>query len=272
MSDEIREFQERALKEAPRLGPNDAFRFSCHRGLSCFTHCCADVNIALGPYDVLRLRSRLGLGSEEFLERYTIAPFTKDQRLPVRLLKMRDDEKKSCPFVGAEGCALYEDRPWPCRMYPVGSASPADGSGEEGFYFLLDEEPCEGFGGGPEMTVARWMEREGVKPYEEAGELLKSVTLHPKMMAGEPLSPEKMEMYHMAVYELDRFGRFIFESTFLDRFAVEPERLERMRAEEEELLRFSFEWLRFALFGDRTMPIRDEELERQREGGVLKKR
>ena len=49
-------FKEAILKEYPRLSPESKFRFSCHKGLSCFTQCCGDVNIFLTPYDVLRLK------------------------------------------------------------------------------------------------------------------------------------------------------------------------------------------------------------------------
>ena len=105
------------------LDDSGRFSFGCHPGLPCFTDCCADVNIFLTPYDVLRLRRRLGLEAQEFLARHTILPFAKTQTLPVPLLRMKDDAQRRCPFVGPEGCTVYEDRPWPCRMYPVGVAS-----------------------------------------------------------------------------------------------------------------------------------------------------
>ncbi len=277
MTEEIQDFRERTLNEAPRLGESDSFRFACRPGLSCFGKCCTDVNVVLTPYDVLRLRRRLGLGSEEFLKKHTIVPFTKEQALPVRLLRMADDESKSCPFVeaGSGLCSVYEDRPWPCRMYPVGAASPAKGSSQEKFYFLIEDEPCEGFSDdAPEVSVRGWMDREGVGPYDEMGELLKGVTLHPRVLSAsgaDAFSPEKIEMYHMALYELDRFRRFIFESTFLERFEVGEELLSRLREDDEELLRFSMEWLRMSLLGERVLPILDAELDRQKKGGVLKK-
>jgi hypothetical protein len=36
----------------------------------CFTACCSNVNIALPPYDLLRLRKRLGLAADEFLRQH----------------------------------------------------------------------------------------------------------------------------------------------------------------------------------------------------------
>jgi hypothetical protein len=50
---------------------NDRFRFACHKDLPCFTACCANLDLVLTPYDVIRLRTRLGLPSEDFLKKYT---------------------------------------------------------------------------------------------------------------------------------------------------------------------------------------------------------
>ena len=99
------------------LSSEDKFRFSCHKGLSCFNTCCADVNIFLTPYDVLRMRRATGLSSGEFLKKYTI-PLLGEEGLPLVVLKMMEDENKSCRFVTPDGCRIYQDRPWSCRMYP----------------------------------------------------------------------------------------------------------------------------------------------------------
>ena len=42
------------------LSEGDTFKFSCHKGIKCFTACCSDTNIILGPYDIHRLKKRLG--------------------------------------------------------------------------------------------------------------------------------------------------------------------------------------------------------------------
>ena len=38
---------------------------------------------------------------------------------PIVVLKMKDVELKRCFFVSEEGCTVYEDRPWACRMFPL---------------------------------------------------------------------------------------------------------------------------------------------------------
>jgi len=253
------EFEKQILADAPRLSRNDRFKFACHPGVSCFGDCCGDVNIVLTPYDVLRLKERLGLTSTEFLDRYTILPFTKDQRIPAPLLRMQDNEKKSCHFLTEEGCTVYEDRPWACRMYPVGYAAPGkDAPGEEAFWFLLEEEGCRGFEEGREQTVEEWISDQGMAKYDEMGELYRSLAIDDYLSKKGDLDPKKMQMFFMGTYDLDAFRRFVFGSSFLDRFEVDEAGIEEIRADDEALMRFAFRWLEFSLFGKPTMKMKPE--------------
>lgn len=257
----INRFREKILKEYERMGLDDSFRFGCHSGISCFNSCCGDVNIFLTPYDVLRMRNALGMESGDFLDRYTQLPIQKDMAFPIVMFRMDDDQpNKPCQLVGPEGCTIYENRPWPCRMYPLGMASPKEGSGEEEFYFLMKEDVCEGFGETREWTVREWLEDQGMQKYDEFGRLYKELTLHDFFKGGKSLSPERMNMFHMACFDLDTFRRFIFDSTFLNRFEIEEDVLERIREDDEELLRFAFRWVKFACFGDDTIKVRPEAL------------
>jgi Fe-S-cluster containining protein len=244
--------RESILKDYPRLGPEDTFQFSCHPGVSCFNECCSDVNIVLTPYDVLRLKTRLGISSEEFLEKYCLAATGPNQRLPIVMLRMSDDEGKPCQLVDPEkGCTVYEDRPWACRAYPVGIASPASGSSEmEKFYFLHKEEVCQGFEEPKEWTVGDWLKDQGAEPYDELGELFKEISLHEHFLQGGTLEPQKLEMLHMVCYNVDKFRRFVFESTFLERFVIDQETVEKIRKDDVELLKFGFQWLKYTLFGE----------------------
>lgn len=250
--------KETILKDYDRLGLEDRFQFACHDKVACFNQCCGDVNIFLTPYDVLRMKRRLGMDSTEFLERYTMLPIEKNMRYPVVMLKLSDAEGKACQFVGPEGCSIYEDRPWPCRMYPLGLASPKDGAAGKPFFFLMKEEVCQGFAEKREWTVEAWLKDQQVQQYDEFGELYKQLTLHDWFARGQQLSPHKMEMFYTATYDLDRFRRFVLDSSFLKRFEVEDRTVAAIRDSDEELLRFGFRWLRFALFGEPTLQIRPE--------------
>jgi Fe-S-cluster containining protein len=258
------ELKERILKDFPRFSPEDRFKFACHPGISCFNQCCADVNVFLSPYDVLRMKRRLGMKSGDFLEKYTILPVQKDMRTPVVVLRMNDDEAKTCPFVTEKGCGIYSDRPWPCRMYPLGMATQKDtpdGWRGDRFYFLLVEEGCSGFSEPREWSVREWLENQGIDEYDEWGEAFKELALHEYFENGGVLSPEKIHMLFTACYDLDKFREFVFESTLLQRFEVDEDFVEEMRQDDEGLLRFAFLWLRYSLFGEPTMKLKAEVAE-----------
>ncbi len=253
-------------KEYRKLSFKDKFKFLCHKGLPCFATCCGDVNIFLTPYDVLRMKRALNLPSEEFLEEHTIS-FLADQKLPVILLKMRDNDRKSCPFVASEGCMIYEDRPWSCRMYPLGmtSSKPGDRADSEEFCLIVEEGfRCLGFEEGKEWTVAEWWEDQGIDLYNKKNEPFEEIALYERFREGKGLSPAKSQMLYIACYNLDRFRRHLFESSFFHLFDVENELIERIKTDDEELLNFGFDWLRFSLFGENTVRIRGEVVEEKK--------
>ena len=258
------QLEEKILADYPRLGLDDTFSFACQPGICCFNKCCGDVNIFLSPYDVLRMKKRLEMDSSEFLDKYTIMPVHKDMKTPVVMLRMNDDEAKTCPFLTDAGCGIYSDRPWPCRMYPLGLASSKDtpdGWQGERFYFLLQEEVCKGFDESKEWTVRQWMEDQGIEEYDMWGEQFKEVTLHKFFETGGTLSPEKMHMFFTACYDQDTFRKFVFDSTLLDRFDVDEDFVEQMRYDDEAILRFAFLWLRFSMFGEKTVRLKAEAIE-----------
>nr|CAJ31182.1 conserved hypothetical protein (unknown protein family UPF0153) [uncultured sulfate-reducing bacterium] len=260
---EIERLKEEILKDYPRLDETSEIKFACHPGVACFNDCCRDVNIFLTPYDIIRLTNSLGVSSAEFLSKYTLSPFDKNLKFPVILLKMEEDDRKSCPFVGDGGCQVYGDRPWACRMYPIGLASPKESSDalNQDFYFLLQEGICQGHREEKTQTVGEWLKDEGVSEYNRMGEDFKDLTLHDSIQNGENLSPQKIEMFFLACYNLDTFRDFVFGSTFLEKFEVDDEVRRKIKEDDVELLKFGYDWLRFALFGENTMKIRSDVLQ-----------
>jgi Fe-S-cluster containining protein len=235
-----------ALRDKRRIAEKEEFPFSCHPGLPCFNRCCADVNIVLTPLDVLRLARHLGVTTTEFLREYCLHPITKDLSLPVVLLRMDDGPAKQCRFVGEEGCTVYEDRPWACRMYPVGMAIPPARAGvdPEPVFFLFEDDFCEGRRESPRWTVAEWRADQGVPEREALEAGFREIVAHPWFIGGRRLDAPRR--------------RFVFESTFLRRFELTSELVEKIRADDEELLRFAFRWLRHALFAEPTMTVRED--------------
>ena len=76
------------------------------------------------------------------------------------MLKMSDDEEKSCPFLSDKGCTVYEDRPFSCRAYPLERAVARldDGYGRLVQYFIANHSHCFGHMESREWTVREWTE------------------------------------------------------------------------------------------------------------------
>jgi len=85
--------------------------------------------------------------------------------------------------------------------------------------------------------------------------------LHPFWNGEEPLSPEQIDMYYTACYDLDRFRRFVFDTRFLELFEIDEDRIDAMRNSDLELSEFAMQWLKFSLFKERTMKIRRSVIE-----------
>ncbi len=232
----------------------DKFKFRCHQGVSCFTDCCRGINIILTPYDIVRLKNRLGLPSDQFLAIYTEPRLLEKTDLPVVTLKLLDDERQSCPFVREDGCIVYKDRPTTCRYYPLGVASlthkeedlPPD---SEGFFFFINEPHCRGFEEPTEWSVATWREDQGVDIHDEINAEWTDLVVRKRSFPPNiRLTEDAKKMFFMASYDIDRFRRFVFESTFLERFPVDEATRQAIANDEIELLKFAFRWLKTILF------------------------
>ena len=130
-----------------RMDADHVFQFSCSPGLTCFTQCCQDVTIVLTPYDVLRMKNGLGITADEFLDKYTLILSKEKRLIPLVLLKMGDQDKK-CPLVTEKGCSIYEDRPWPCRMFPL------DVNDDGTFRIIADRTRCLGLSSSEKWPIS----------------------------------------------------------------------------------------------------------------------
>lgn len=231
-----------------------SFRFACRKEIACFNRCCAGLRLILTPYDILRMKHRLDLTSDRFLDEYTETFFEKGDRFPMVRLGMTDGPGQTCPFVTYEGCRIYEDRPGACRLYPLGRASSAPGGRHRARqnFFLVREAHCLGFQEEREWTPETWLSHEGLAEYLEYNDRwLEIVTAGGTL--GERDALRKHQMFFMASYNLDRFRAFVFESRFLDLFELDPEIRARIAGDDRALLDMAFDWLKFSLFGEPAM-------------------
>jgi Fe-S-cluster containining protein len=267
--DKINSISKDIIDNYPRLGLDDTFSFSCNPSVPCFGACCHDINIFLTPYDVLRLKKNLGITSEEFIAKYALSPeINTETRIPLVVLRMSDAEGRPCQFLGEKGCTVYEDRPWSCRMYPLGLASQRskyNPTGEEFYYLMVEHEKCKGHGIGGEIRVGDYLESQKVADFDSMNEMYKGLTLHPFFSTEQTLSPHQLQMFYMAAYNLDMFRRFLTNSKFFEIMVTPEGSKELIENNDDELLKFSMLWLHYILFGEGPIRVKPEIVAARRE-------
>ncbi len=232
-----------------RLDPEAIFHFHCHRGLECFNSCCRDKRLLLLPYDVLRLRRALAVTSSELLERHVLMEEDPLSGWPALRIKLRPD--RSCPFVGPQGCTVYEHRPACCRLYPLTRAIAPQPAGPPRVVFLKQADAgCRGWGQDRELTCRSWQAEQGLAPYVEANDRLLGLLLHPRRRGRMRLTPRQTHAVILALYNLDVFRRLAADPAFVRRYDLAPERVDAAVARDEELLALGQDWLCQVLFGD----------------------
>ena len=241
---------------APLDGP---FRFACDPTVPCFKECCRDLDLILTPYDILRLKQGLGLTSETFIERYVVWDFSHEMGFPTAKLKMSDHDRKLCPFLGKDGCDVYVNRPSACRIYPLARATQKHARFDRttDAYFLVRENHCKGFERGREWTIEEWIRDQGLDDYFEMNDLWTAVVCSPFKDRRGKLSDNDIKAVFMAAYNPEMFRKFVLHSTLLDRIVMDGSEVEKVKSSERQLLKFGFAWLRFVLFGESTIKLRD---------------
>jgi len=230
-----------------RLDSGETFCFSCHPDVNCFTDCCRQLELALTPYDVLRLKHETNLHSSIFLERYVIQEQETEDVFPRFYLTMVDDGQASCVFVSDTGCTVYPGRPGACRAYPMGRAAMRrDDNRMEEFFVLLNEPHCHGFQEKEEQTPKRYSEGQCLQRYNRLNDKVATLLQHEKIRQGLQLTPEQTEFFVLALYNLDSFRKQLDEG----RLPQQNQYLHKKEAckDDEQLLLFGIEWLHGVLF------------------------
>ncbi len=240
-----------------QLFKNDTFCFECHSGLECFTRCCKNADMYLYPYDIIRMKNRLSISSDEFLNKYTVSAFRDNQYFPNVMLSMSEDKDKSCPFLTPEGCTIYEDRPFSCRAYPVERAVArfCDEKGPQAGYFVAQHSYCLGHTEARKWTAEQWIKNQQIEQYNEMNDLwVETDTIFRSNPWGNKgIESPALKMSFMACYNVDSLKKFIFDSTFLSRFEIPVERIDKIQESDIELMKFGFDWVKLFLTNSGTL-------------------
>lgn len=239
-------------------------KFRCYKGIECFNACCRDIDITLTPYDILRLKQRLGITSTEFLAKYTYPfEFGKNSIAGVKMLPVEGGTE--CRFMTEEGCSVYADRPTACRYYPVGllSLRRADENFDRASYALVKEDHCKGHLEEREITIRDYRKEQGLEEYDEMGRGWRQLVLKMKSAGpaiGKP-SQASLRFFFMASYDLDRFREFIKSEGFSDTFDIDAATRKALYEDDVELLRFGVRMIKQIMFGEETIPRKADAYE-----------
>ncbi|MGN7613645.1 YkgJ family cysteine cluster protein [Magnetococcales bacterium HHB-1] len=249
----------RDILDPVRLTEKETFKFRCYPGISCFNHCCKNIEIILTPFDIIRLRRRLdNISAERFLYNYATPTTLRKGQLPVPIIRM-DEKTGRCPFNTDAGCAVYEDRPVTCRYYPIGMAlmrKQKERNTDE-FYFLIKEDFCKGHCEEQTWSVKSWRVDQGTDGFDLMNKNWIDMILR-RRSAGDTVSTSQQlsEFFYMGSTNPEQFRRFIFNSTFLKRYQLDEETLEQIKEDDEALTIFALDWLQSVVFGKESKHIR----------------
>lgn len=236
-----------------RLNEADTFQFACHPQVTCFNRCCRNLNLFLYPYDVLRLKTNLGLAADAFLEKHVDIVLRPGSFFPEVLLKMREDAEHTCPFLSDAGCTVYPDRPDACRRFPIETGSIYDETlrSNRPVHFFRPPDFCQGRFETRTWTVDTWLADQQARVHDAMTNRwaeIRRLFLSDPWAGQGPYGP-KGKMAFMAAYNIEGFRDFVFNSSFLKRFWVKREVVQRIQADPTELLQFGFAWIAYAAWG-----------------------
>ncbi len=267
MSTELPDIPYTSALDPTLLGASDTINFNCHKGISCFNDCCKHADLLLTPYDIIRLKNRLGLSSTDFLTKHAV-PFEMDGSGTPGLKMRTEDENPVCLFVTDEGCSVYDDRPSACRYYPLGlmSMRAKDAPTDEAHYFLVKEEHCKGHEEDNSIQVQQYREEQGVEEYDDLNKewyriMLKKRSTGP--VVGKP-SDTSLQLFFMCSYDIDRFRRFVMSDSFKTVYDLDENTFAEL-SDDITLMKFGFRLLKQVLFGEQSIPEKNGALENRLE-------
>ena len=268
MSDESKLIDESPLPVSPvvpnQLSGETVIQFRCHKGIDCFNACCRNIDIMLTPYDIIRLKQRLGIKSTEFLRQYT-EPF-EFGRESVAGVKFKPVEGgTACQFMTEAGCSVYEDRPTACRYYPVGllSTRRQDENFDRAAYALVKEDHCHGHFEDRKLTIDEYRREQGLEEYDAKGRLWRQQIL--KVKSAGPyigrMSMTSRKFFFMASYDLDRFREFVRSEGFKTTYDVDADTMERLLIDDVALMEFGDRMIRQIMYAENTIPMKQDALD-----------
>lgn len=237
------------------INSSDSFHFNCHPKVECFTECCRELDLALSPYDVLRLKKRLAINSAAFLEQYVIIEWDEQQIFPTCYLTMVDDGRASCVFVDKDrGCRVYPDRPGACRTYPLGRGTCTNRDKKttphKEFFMLVKEPHCRGFAEKSKRTPVTYLIDQKLDEYNRYNDAMGRLLQHEQIYQGFRPNRKQVDDFIFALYNLDMFRRQMSEGIITINRPLRTVELQGLAGDDEAMLTLAINWLLYSYFNE----------------------
>jgi len=240
------------------LTPEDTFAYPRPEAGRCGWPAAADLQVVLTPYDILRLKTHLGLTSTDFLAQYTRQETEPETKLPLVVLDFPRTGDK-CPFLEGAACTVFPHRPSTCRLHPLGIACTMQDDRMVEECLLTPGPEAAGPTPAESWTVGAWLTQQELTVLE-ADLNRQWLTLVLSKTTPECMRPDARlkALFAMVAYDLDKFRRFVFETPFLEIFEIDAKAAEPLKTDDLELLQFGFRYLRMMFGLECTLTISDE--------------
>ncbi len=236
---------------------NDPFSFHCHPGVGCFLTCCHKVDMFLYPYDLIRLKNRLNIASDEFLHRFTRISEGSHPYFPGLMLQLSEQEGNPCPFLTSDGCSVYPDRPSACRTYPLERGVEKKSAGRllQAHYSLTHHPYCKGHYEERTYTVAQWERDQGLHEYNAHNDLWAEMDAFfaTNPWQGEGHAGPLQQLAFMVCYNIDAFRQYSGEHRLISQYRLDKSWKQRLRRDDGALLQFGYQWLLTVLGGKSSL-------------------
>jgi hypothetical protein len=147
-----------------------------------------------------------------------------------------DEKSLRCKFLTEDGCSVYGDRPWACRLFPLDL-----GSIEGEYGMIAGKERCQGLCEQKSKTVAEWLDTQGIAPYVEM-ECAFGAVVPPATHPGPVIAGGLGKLLFLA-YDLDRFAELLGDARFRSFHGVDDEMYCEAKENDETLLRMAFAYI-----------------------------
>jgi hypothetical protein len=120
-------------------------------------------------------------------------------------------------------------------------------------YALLKEPHCLGHTQAEKTTVSRWIQSQGLLPYNEMNDkILDIISLKNQVLPG-PLDLATSRFCAMALYDLDAFHQNVFEKFLLRGLVSDANTLEQARTDDLALLALGMEAVKQVILKERLV-------------------